>query len=223
MQKVTSLPSNYLFDAFNEKQKKVLIQHMHIVTLSAHDILFNYGDNARCFYFLKSGTIKLYRVSSEGSEKVIDIITDNRFFAEATVFRDIHEFPVTAEAISDSVLYSIENEAFKSVLSESSEACFHLLATMSIRLHYLLTEIDHLTLQNATVRVASYINHEAHISTSENITLPAPKTVIAAKLSITPETLSRILHQMHLDGILTVHGRQITINDLPKLKQHILT
>ena len=56
-------------------------------------------------------------------------------------------------------------------------------------------------------------------SDSAVIDLAAPKQVIAARLSITPETLSRILRTMAEHGIISMHGRSVGVHDVQRLRE----
>lgn len=49
--------------------------------------------------------------------------------------------------------------------------------------------------------------------------LPASKHVIASRLNLTPETLSRILHGLSESGLITVNGKQITVLDVASLSR----
>jgi len=49
--------------------------------------------------------------------------------------------------------------------------------------------------------------------------LPASKNVIASRLNLTPETLSRILHNLVEAGLITVKGRQVTVHDVEQLRR----
>jgi CRP-like cAMP-binding protein len=51
------------------------------------------------------------------------------------------------------------------------------------------------------------------------IDLEIPKQVIASRLSITPETLSRILRAMANEGIITIHGRTLGVHDIWRLRE----
>ena len=50
------------------------------------------------------------------------------------------------------------------------------------------------------------------------ITLPAKKTLIASRLNLTQEHFSRILHDLQSAGLIAVHGRQIRLLDLRRLR-----
>jgi Mn-dependent DtxR family transcriptional regulator len=49
----------------------------------------------------------------------------------------------------------------------------------------------------------------------------APKATLASRLSVRPETFSRILKQLTRDGLIEVQGKTITILNLEALRQHI--
>jgi CRP-like cAMP-binding protein len=47
--------------------------------------------------------------------------------------------------------------------------------------------------------------------------LPAGKNVIASRLNLTPETLSRVLHTLTEAGLITVKGRRIVVHSMERL------
>jgi CRP-like cAMP-binding protein len=49
--------------------------------------------------------------------------------------------------------------------------------------------------------------------------LPAAKATLASRLSLTPETFSRVLRDLSDTGLITVHGRQIILHDPVALAQ----
>src|SRR5690606_23898002 len=57
------------------------------------------GGPAERFYLVQSGKVKLYRISADGKEKVVEIITAGNTFAEAIMFMQRSVFPVCAEAL----------------------------------------------------------------------------------------------------------------------------
>jgi CRP-like cAMP-binding protein len=69
-------------------------------------------------------------------------------------------------------------------------------------------------------RVIGYLlQHVPDQTGSAELALPTSKQVIASRLNLTPETLSRILHELAEAQLIRVHGRQITIIDLARLRQ----
>ena len=78
------------------------------------EILFHRGDTAEAFFFVESGQVELSLISRDGQKKIVEVIAHGRTFAEAIIFMGEGKFPVTSEALSDSVVYRIPNGAYRS-------------------------------------------------------------------------------------------------------------
>jgi hypothetical protein len=55
---------------------------------------------------------------------------------------------------------------------------------------------------------------------SLDIELPVAKGIIASRLNLTQEHLSRILHDLSSLGLIEVHGRRIHVRDVDRLRRH---
>ena len=80
-----------------------------------------------------------------------------------------------------------------------------------------IREIDDLSLSSATCRVAGYLLTQAG-SGGGTFDLKVPKQTLASRLSVQPETFSRIVRQLRNQGILTVQGSRVEISDYDRLK-----
>ena len=52
------------------------------------------------------------------------------------------------------------------------------------------------------------------------VELPTSKQVIASRLSLTPETLSRIFHDLSNSSLISVHGKRIKLHDPARLARY---
>ncbi len=215
------LSRTYLFSALDEEQLRTVTASMQDLTLDEGRILFEHGQPAEKFFLLIEGQVKLYRLSEDGDEKVIEIVRPGQTFAEAVMFMSGKVYPVNADALVKSRLLCFSNAVFKDMLRSSVDSCFRLMAAMSQRLHMRLNEIDSLTLHNATYRLVTYLLGELPegVLTSTEIVLTTPKHIIASRLSIKPETFSRILTRLARDGLIVVRGNSIVLADLERLRQ----
>lgn len=215
------LRRSYLFSALNDEQLGIVMDSMQEISLDEGRILFEHGQPADRFFLLLEGQIKLYRLSEEGDEKVIEIERPGDTFAEAVMFMSGKVYPVNADALAKSRLLAFPNAVFKELLRNSVDVCFRLMADMSQRLHQRLNEIDSLTLHNATYRLVSYLLRELpeDVLQSPEIVLTTPKHIIASQLSIKPETFSRILTRLSRDGLIVVRGNSIVLEDLARLRK----
>ncbi len=209
----------HLFASLDEAQLAQVKAGMRLLQLDEGQRLFDFGQPAERFYMVAAGRIKLFRVSQEGDEKVIEIIGPGKSFAEAVMFMARHHYPVNSAALEPSTVCSFDAQGFLALLRASPQLCLTLLGEMSMRLHARLNEIDSLTLQNATFRVVHYLCDQLD-ENGRTIDLSVPKNVIASRVSIKPETFSRILRALTDEGIIRIEGRHIEVLDLVRLQRY---
>jgi CRP-like cAMP-binding protein len=212
------LRSSHLFATLSDAQLEAAVFSGRTLSLADGQMLFETGDQAERFYFVQSGKIKLYRLSPDGAEKVIEIVQPGHTFAEALMFLNQPVYPVSATALQGAQVFSIDNRHFKEVLRDSVDSCFKIMGTMSQRLRGLIKEIDHLTLQTASTRLCSMLWRQVETSGSDVVDLSIPKGVLASRLSIKPETFSRILHNLSDQGLLEVKGSKIRVLQIDVLR-----
>jgi len=209
-----------LLQALDDSQLESIFASTKKISLPAKTTLFEKGTPAEHFYMLHSGQIKLFFLSQEGEEKVMEIIYPKQTFAEAVMFMPQHIYPVNAEAITDSELFRFDIAFFHNLLENSKEVCFRLLSIMAKHLHARVNEIDNLTLHNATYRLAVYLLSQLpeDATALSAIHLSTPKNIIASRLSIKPETFSRILTRLCKKSLIDAKGNDITILDVDGLR-----
>ncbi len=216
------LSANHLLDGLEENHLHILDKSAQIFKKEASESIFHQGDQSTHFYFVIEGAVKLFKISSSGNEKVFEVVRANHFFAEATVFFELPVYPVSATAITDTQLMSIDSGVFLEILEQSSVLCIRLLGKMSQRLHKQINEINNLSIQNASYRVAYYLLHlheDRKLSDSkQEVHLRISKKIIASRLSIQPETLSRILTKLDKQGFIEVLHHSIIIKNIQGLR-----
>jgi len=210
----------HLFHGLNEQQLDKVLTHSCLHKLKKEQILFNQGDNVNCFYLVLSGMVKLFRVSPDGQEKVIEVVNSGDTFAEALMFLDNPNFPVSAASLSDAQVVSFNATNFLNMLNQSPDTCLTLLGSMSQRIRGLVQEIDNLSVQTGRQRLAAYLLELA--GDDDALHLPVAKSVLASRLSIKPETFSRIIKQLRNSETISVDGADIKILDQDQLEDFAL-
>jgi CRP-like cAMP-binding protein len=210
-----------LFKNLSEEDFEQAVSSTSHCQLKAGESLFRQQQPATEFFLLVNGKMKLNLLSFEGTEKVVDIINPGNTFAEAVIFSGMPGYPVNAEALEDSGLLRINAEAYSKILYGSPEACFKVMACLSVRLHWLMTELDRLTLHNVTYRLISYLleNIDEDETDSIEVALSVPKHVVASRISVTPETFSRTLKRLSGEGLLEVHDSHIVLINPVELRR----
>lgn len=191
--------------------------------LAKGEMLFQKGDAPRGFHVVVFGQIKLAFPSSQGNEKVVEILGPKQTFGEAVMFMD-RPYPVFAESLTDTLLLHIAKNAVFDLLATDPSFARRLLAGLSMRLHSLVNDVESYSLRSSAQRVIGYLLQHCPLDEGEckgslEISLPTSKQVIASRLNLTPETLSRIFHDLSEADLIDVHGKQITIRDMRRLRE----
>lgn len=213
-----------LFSALGEAELAQIAADTAERRLMRAEMLFQRGDAPKGFYYLVWGQIKLAFSSPQGNEKIVELVGPLQSFGEALMFMN-RPYPVFAEALADSLLLHVGERAVLHQLRQDPDFSCKLLAGMSIRLHSMVRDVESYSLRSSTQRVIGFLLQQAHVTpcsdgTPQTIELPASKQAIASRLNLTPETLSRIFHQLSTSGLISVQGRSITLIDTVKLAVH---
>lgn len=217
------LRNHHLFSALNESQYAAVLDHVHVRGFVGGQRIFDQGDAAGAFFMVQRGSIKLYRVSALGQEKVMLLVSGGDSFAESVMFMDAPRYPVNAEGVAAGTLVSIDAAAYVDVLRGSFAACRGVMSEMTRRIQCHWDEIEALTLQNGRYRVVHYLlglvpdGAQGEIRTM----LPSRKALIATQLALAPETLSRILHGLNDEGLIETRDYAVRIPDVVTLRQCI--
>jgi CRP-like cAMP-binding protein len=106
-------------------------------------------------------------------------------------------------------------------LDANAQLMRRILAQLSMRLHFLVKELRQHSVQSADARVANYLLDLAQSEEARQgwVSLPAKKATVAARIGITPETLSRVLRRLREARVITIEGRNLHILDSNALQR----
>jgi len=193
--------------------------------ISKGEMLFQKGDLPKGFFIIVFGQVKLAFPSANGNEKVVEILGPRQSFGEAVMFMD-RPYPIFAEALVDTLLLHVSMQAVFELLVADPMFARRMLAGMAVRLHSLINDVESYSLRSSAQRVIGYLLQHcpqgADCDGPLEISLPTSKQVIASRLNLTPETLSRIFHELSETGLITVQGKVIQAHDMRRLREYDL-
>lgn len=211
-----------LFQELSAEHIDELVADCRERRLSKGEMLFQKGDMAKGFFLVVFGQIKLAFPSLQGNEKVVEICGPRQSFGEAVMFMQ-RPYPVFAEALMDSLVLHIASQRVFDLLQRDHSFACRMLAGLSMRLHSLVQDVETYSLRSSAQRVVGYLLQLIPIGDEWNdsfeISLPTSKQVIASRLNLTPETLSRIFHDLSSNGLIEVQGKQILIKSLRRMRE----
>lgn len=187
------------------------------VMLKPHESLFRQGEPATAFFIVIDGWVKLYRITLSGEETVIHVLTRGDSFAEAVAFTG-SRYPATAEAVSVARVVRIPADHIVRCIRESPDIALAMVASTSQHLHHLVQHVEQLKAQSGVQRVAEFLVSLAPVEHGRcKISLPYDKVLIAARLGLKPESLSRAFAKLRSVGV-AVHAAHVEISDVAKLR-----
>ncbi|HUL96091.1 MAG TPA: Crp/Fnr family transcriptional regulator [Usitatibacter sp.] len=176
------------------------------------EAIFHRGDPCEGFHVVAVGRVKLALVNPAGDEKVVEIVGPGMSFGEALMFAG-RPYIVDAIALADSLLLHVNKATLFAEIDREPALARRMLASLSVRTHMLMKDLEAVSLHSATQRVIGYLARLDEETGSHRVTLPAQKALVASRLNLTPEYFSRILHDMAARGLVRIDARDIEILD----------
>ena len=181
-----------------------LIQSMHLMgaTMAYPRDTEIFGENEPADYLYKvlSGTVRTYKILSDGRRQVGGFYLPGDIFG--LEFSDEHT--LSAEAISDAKVLVIKRSALTALAARDPSVAQQLFALTGRELHRVQDRIL-LLIKNARERVASFLLEMAERASENNtIELPMSRQDIADYLGLTIETVSRTLTSLETASAIEV-------------------
>jgi len=183
---------------------------------SRGELLFSDGEEAEGFYVVGTGKVKVYKLSSEGKERILHIVHPGGTFAEAAIFGS-GKYPAYAQPLETSRLVFFPKREFLALLHEHSQISINMIAGLSRFLRQFATQIEELTFKDVPARLARYLLDLAGDET-DRVELPISKSQLASNLGTVSETLSRTFRKLTDEEIILVRGKNIDLLDRDRLE-----
>jgi CRP-like cAMP-binding protein len=194
-----------------------LIAPATVISLKQGHPLFRQGDPAAAFFIVVDGWIKLYRITLAGEEAVIHVLTKGESFAEAVAFTG-SRYPATAEAVSNARIVRIPAEHVVRCIREMPDIALAMIASTSQHLRRLVQEVEQLKAQSGIQRVAEFLASLCPATDGPHmIVLPYDKALIAGRLGLKPESLSRAFAKLRSVGV-DVRASHVVVHEVAKLR-----
>ena len=180
--------------------------------------VFLQGEQASAIYIVAEGWVKLYRISPNGAEAVVAVFTKGSSFGEAVAFR--HDvYPVNAEAVTDCSLIRINADTIIGLIRESPEIAISILSATFLHLQGLVAQVEQLKSHTGIQRLAEFLLELAGATHGFcEVTLPYDKVLIAGRLGMKPESLSRAFARLREYGVTGCHNNA-AIADVAVLRE----
>ncbi len=181
------------------------------------EVIFEEGDEGRGFFVVKSGRVKVFKLSADGKEQILHFFGDGEHFAEVPAF-DGQCFPASAATVEKTELLFFPRTAFLALLQQHPTLAIAMLAVSARHLRRMAQIIENLSFKEVPGRLAVYLLYLSDRNgKGEEVELDMTKAQLAAFLGTIPETLSRVFAKMSQDGLISLDGSRIKLLNLERL------
>jgi CRP/FNR family transcriptional regulator, dissimilatory nitrate respiration regulator len=161
-------------------------------------------------FALAYGSVKISLRADDGEERVLQLVTPGQTFGEAEALLGRASL-TDGVTLGESKLVVIPNTALMSLMDRDARFARSLVMVLAERTLELQGEIAS-GMRRSAQRLASYLG-SLDGNGSNTVHLPVSKTLVAARLGVKKETLSRLLRQFAAEGMIEVSRREIRILD----------
>lgn len=211
------LANTSLFKMLDAAQLAKIADRTSVLRMSANTPVVDEGDKAEGTYWVVYGQVKIGLHGREGNARVLAILGAATCFGLGEM---LNEQPHLAfvKTTTDTMVLHIDREAMMEAARTNFAFAHEMMQCMGRQYYTLMRDIGDNT-QSARQRLANYLLRHAQPDPDAPIELVATKAVIASRLNITPETMSRLLREFTFEGLVQVAGRRISVLDWKRMAE----
>lgn len=205
-----------LFSALPPDLSAILLDAAHLRELRRGQTIFHSGDIVQSIHVITEGWVTLFRIAQNGTKAVVGVMTRGQGFGEPIARRAT--YPVSAQTITHCEVLAVPVQAVLDLLHSHPATVLSVLSATFLQLQGLVEQIEQLKALSAPERVAEFLLELCPLAAeSATVMLPYDKTLIAGRLGMKPESLSRAFLRLRDHGVRVDHS-SATIASVSRLR-----
>jgi len=170
---------------------------------------------------VQNGIIKIYKTGIDGKEQII------RFAKEGDIigFRSVLSKELactTAKVIEDAILCFIPSENLFQLVKENPSFSMHLMQLTCRELgeaNNFITDIAQKTVRERLAEILLILMDTFGLDNKKVLQISLTREELANMVGTATESVIRLLSEFKSDGLIDLHGRKISLLDIPALKK----
>lgn len=205
-----------LFAELAREELASLLKSATVQRYPTGSLLFEEGQQASVLHVVISGSVEIFSSGSGREWGVMLMNAGDIFMPGAVLFRE--PYIASARTLGTCRILLLDADRVRTEAATSGQFAIRLSRAMAGQFRVAIRQVLDLKSRNAAQRLASFLLKLADASSAPMPELPMRKRNLAARIGMTPETLSRTL-QILADNGLLVRGRQIIIRDRERIER----
>ncbi|SFC77868.1 Crp/Fnr family transcriptional regulator [Clostridium uliginosum] len=186
-----------------------------------NEIIYFQEDPAEKFYIIKSGRVRIFLVSKEGTELTIEILREGKLFGESSYFSYASRL-TSVNAVTDVELVSVDLEQLLPYLTKYPNIMVQMFYFMSLTVHNLSIQVNSMAFLQADKKVAQLLLRlGANFKKNKNDTsymIDYTHEEIAQLIGCCRVTVTKILNKFVKENWIALEYRNIIIINEEALK-----
>lgn len=205
-----------LLRGLSKQTRDTLLRHAIVHGVAPGTVLFEQGRVPNFQIVVISGAARLFGLSKEGREVLIEVVRPPDLIIPAAVVTGA-PYLMQARVPEPSRFLLIQAAAFREAVAKDPMLAQAVIGSLALQFRRMVRQIKNLKLRTSVQRVGCYVLALAKSQgTPDRAVLPYEKNLIASELGITRESFSRALSSLERAGI-RVEGQTIAILDEARL------
>lgn len=206
---------------FSSLDKEILLgllPGMVLAHFEKGEVIFLQDEPCQGLHILHQGSVKLFKVSSQGREFIVNTLEEGSTFSEVPVF-DSGPNPVNAAALEESQIWVIDSHLIRSAMAKYPAMCHSVVLNLSQNLRKMVRTIEELSFFQVAHRLARLLCEMPAEQLSGETGPRITQDQLAARLGTVREVVARALRELERSGAITTERRQIRVADEAVLRQ----
>jgi len=203
-----------IFSALDEAEKNDVVRLARPVLIKKGETVFSEGTSCDKIYFIRKGSILLYKVSIDGKEMSLDILNQDDIFGEHTIFDEaIHSF--NAKALEDTFVCVCTRDDFMELL-KNPKVSIKMMKHLTNKLDGYTDQMASMAFNDVQGRIINMIkklNGKYGMATSKGVKIDVKLSHqdIANLVNASRVMVSNILGALKNEGVITIDEKYIYV------------
>jgi CRP-like cAMP-binding protein len=190
------------------------VRSQPVKQFSKDSIIVYQGELPDALYAIRSGYVKVYDLSADGSEQLLGLAGKYDFIPSEALFSGLKASQFFYGAFTPVEVYAVDRRKFMERLRNNSDALYAIVQTVTDKYHSSLRHLAAVQKPKAREKIVYVLNYlDGQTSGTPSISLPFTQQDIANLVGVTRETAAHELKILKNEGYITYSKHSFSISD----------
>ncbi len=206
-----------LFKGLSDAELKELEPYLAAVRIKKKETIFSEGEPPEWFYLVLSGKIKITKLSHEGKEIILEVISPTDIFGGVAVIKGF-PYPANAVAMEDSEILRISRKNLMRLVDRFPNLMYCIALQLGDRMKSSYDSLKNIALERVEARIAALLlklSRKVGVSTKDGllIDMRLTKQDVADMVGTTVETSIRTFSKFKKQGLVSESAGRFVIKN----------